>query len=92
MENEVDPGGYIPTFALNWASRSQPHETFSNLKKHIQANHTHEKPHKCHLCDYSSICGSSLRNHIKCKHTEFERFVYQLRHTKFYLFNCNRNR
>ncbi len=35
MENEVDPGGYIPTFALNWASRSQPHETFSNLKEHI---------------------------------------------------------
>lgn len=35
MENEVDPGGYIPTFALNWASRTQPHETFSNLKAHI---------------------------------------------------------
>lgn len=35
MENEVDPGGYIPTFALNWASRTQPHQTFSNLKEHI---------------------------------------------------------
>lgn len=42
MENEVDPGGYIPTFALNWASRSQPHETFSNLKEHI-ANYGSEK-------------------------------------------------
>ena len=35
MENKVDPGGFIPTFALNWASRSQPFETFSNLKEQI---------------------------------------------------------
>lgn len=42
MENEVDPGGYIPTFALNWASRSQPHQTFSNLKEHI-ANYGSKK-------------------------------------------------
>ena len=35
LYNKVDPGGFIPTFALNWASRSQPFETFSNLKAHI---------------------------------------------------------
>lgn len=35
FENKVDPGGLIPAFALNWASRSQPHETFSNLKEHM---------------------------------------------------------
>ena len=38
MENKVDPGGFIPTFALNWASRSQPFETFSNLKEQIMKN------------------------------------------------------
>lgn len=38
MENKVDPGGFIPTFALNWASRSQPFETFSNLKEQILKN------------------------------------------------------
>lgn len=35
MKNEVDPGGYIPTFALNWASRSQPFETFTSLRAHM---------------------------------------------------------
>lgn len=35
LYNKVDPGGFIPTFALNWASRSQPFETFSNLKAHM---------------------------------------------------------
>lgn len=36
MKNEVDPGGFIPTFALNWASRSQPFETFTALKAHME--------------------------------------------------------
>ncbi len=35
LTNRVDPGGYIPNFAINWASRSQPYETFSNLKREI---------------------------------------------------------
>jgi len=35
LVNQVDPGGFIPTFAINWASRLQPHETFSNLREHI---------------------------------------------------------
>ncbi len=35
LTNRVDPGGYIPTFAINWASKSQPYETFSNLKREI---------------------------------------------------------
>ena len=38
LYNKVDPGGFIPTFALNWASRSQPFETFSNLKAHITSH------------------------------------------------------
>jgi len=37
LVNQVDPGGFIPTFAINWASRSQPHETFSNLREQILA-------------------------------------------------------
>jgi hypothetical protein len=35
LDNEVDPRGYVPTFALNWANRSAPHEVFTNLKAHI---------------------------------------------------------
>ena len=35
LDNEVDPGGYVPTFALNWANRSAPHEVFTNLKDYI---------------------------------------------------------
>ena len=35
LDNEVDPGGYVPTFAVNWANRSAPHEVFTNLKAHI---------------------------------------------------------
>ncbi|MBI1286888.1 MAG: hypothetical protein GC178_04850 [Flavobacteriales bacterium] len=35
FDNMVDPDGLIPDFVLNWASRSQPFKTFSNLKEHM---------------------------------------------------------
>lgn len=33
--NEVDIGGSIPSFLLNWSNRNQPAETFANLRKEI---------------------------------------------------------
>ena len=33
--NEVDIGGHIPSFLLNWANRNQPQETFENLRNQI---------------------------------------------------------
>lgn len=35
LTNRVNPGGYIPTFATNWASRTQPYQTFNNLKREL---------------------------------------------------------
>jgi hypothetical protein len=33
--NEVDIGGRIPAFMLNWANKNQPQETFLNLRNQI---------------------------------------------------------
>ena len=35
--NEVDIGGSIPTFLVNWLSRSQPYETCESLRKVIDS-------------------------------------------------------
>lgn len=36
------------------------------LVRHVRYKHTHEKPHKCTLCDYASVELSKLRNHFRC--------------------------
>lgn len=36
------------------------------LVRHVRYKHTHEKPHKCSLCDYASVELSKLRNHFRC--------------------------
>ena len=36
------------------------------LVRHVRYRHTHEKPHKCHECDYASVELSKLKRHIRC--------------------------
>lgn len=53
------------------------------LVRHVRYKHTHEKPHKCSVCDYSSVELSKMRNHMRC-HTG-ER-PYQVIVTLFFMF------
>jgi len=32
----------------------------------VRYKHTHEKPHKCTICDYASVELSKMRNHMRC--------------------------
>lgn len=36
------------------------------LVRHVRYKHTHEKPHKCTICDYASVELSKMRNHMRC--------------------------
>lgn len=36
------------------------------LVRHVRYKHTHEKPHKCSICDYASVELSKMRNHMRC--------------------------
>ncbi len=36
------------------------------LVRHVRYRHTHEKPHKCSICDYASVELSKMRNHMRC--------------------------
>ncbi|CAH1401249.1 unnamed protein product [Nezara viridula] len=42
----------------------------TNLKNHIMAIHTKEKPHKCPHCDYSSVRPGNLKAHVMSFHTK----------------------
>lgn len=39
--------------------------TGRELNRHVRYKHTHEKPHKCSLCDYACVESSKLRRHIR---------------------------
>jgi hypothetical protein len=36
------------------------------LVRHVRYRHTHEKPHHCTECDYSSVELSKLKRHMRC--------------------------
>nr|CAD7394605.1 unnamed protein product [Timema cristinae] len=36
------------------------------FRRHVRYKHTHEKPHKCTICDYASVELSKMRNHMRC--------------------------
>ncbi|XP_050519908.1 transcriptional repressor CTCFL-like isoform X1 [Daktulosphaira vitifoliae] len=40
--------------------------TSGELVRHVRYKHTHEKPHKCTICDYASVELSKMRNHMRC--------------------------
>ncbi|XP_060857315.1 transcriptional repressor CTCFL-like [Metopolophium dirhodum] len=40
--------------------------TSGELVRHVRYKHTHEKPHKCTVCDYASVELSKMRNHMRC--------------------------
>lgn len=46
------------------------------LVRHVRYRHTHEKPHKCHECDYASVELSKLKRHIRCHTGERPYQVY----------------
>lgn len=40
--------------------------SLGELVRHVRYRHTHEKPHKCSICDYASVELSKMRNHMRC--------------------------
>lgn len=46
------------------------------LVRHVRYKHTHEKPHKCTICDYASVELSKMRNHMRCHTGERPYQVY----------------
>ena len=40
--------------------------TSGELFRHVRYKHTHEKPHKCPDCDYSSVELCKLKRHMRC--------------------------
>jgi len=48
------------------------------LVRHVRYRHTHEKPHKCHECDYASVELSKLKRHIRCHTGERPYQVYTI--------------
>lgn len=54
------------------------------LVRHVRYKHTHEKPHKCSICDYASVELSKMRNHMRC-HTGERPYQVKIRWEFFVL-------
>lgn len=51
---------------IRWANTLSLLFSTGELVRHVRYRHTHEKPHKCTICDYASVELSKMRNHMRC--------------------------
>ncbi|KAJ8877009.1 hypothetical protein PR048_021461 [Dryococelus australis] len=58
------------------------------FRRHVRYKHTHEKPHKCTICDYASVELSKMRNHMRCHTGERPYQVSEHLATQFSLSVC----
>jgi len=45
-----------------------------DLVRHVQYKHTHEKPHKCTMCDYACVEPYKMKIHITKDHLDEQRY------------------
>ncbi|XP_022179902.1 transcriptional repressor CTCFL-like isoform X2 [Myzus persicae] len=64
LQNHVNT--HTGTKPFNCRSCSSSFTTSGELVRHNRYKHTHEKPHKCTLCDYASVEVSKMKNHMRC--------------------------